>query len=60
MGKVLRISLELNFTTNTLGCYGLITDIHHFDGSFKSNYKSVICVLGDVQLRNVQIFQIYW
>jgi len=24
MGKILRISLKLNFTTNTLGCYGLI------------------------------------
>jgi len=24
MGKVLLISLKLNFTANTLGCYGLI------------------------------------
>jgi len=24
MGKVLSISLKLNFTPNTLGCYGLI------------------------------------
>jgi len=24
MGKILRISLKLNFTPNTLGCYGLI------------------------------------
>jgi len=23
MGKILRISLKLNFTPNTLGCYGL-------------------------------------
>jgi len=23
MGKILRISLKLNFTSNTLGCYGL-------------------------------------
>jgi len=26
MGKVLRISLKLNFTPNTLGCYGLNHD----------------------------------
>ena len=25
MGKILRISFKLNFTQNTLGCYGLIT-----------------------------------
>jgi len=24
MGKIIRISLELNFTPNTLGCYGLM------------------------------------
>jgi len=24
MGKILQISLELNFTTNTFGCYALL------------------------------------
>jgi len=26
LGKILRISLKLNFTPNTLGCYGLMND----------------------------------
>jgi len=27
MGKPLGIPLKLNFTPNTLGCYGLMTDV---------------------------------
>jgi len=27
MGKILGISLKLNFTRNTMGCYGLITSL---------------------------------
>jgi len=28
-GKILSISLRLNFTPNTLGCYGLTTNNNH-------------------------------
>jgi len=34
MGKIFRIPLKLNFTPNTLGCYGLIQDISCLLGPF--------------------------
>ena len=30
MGKILRYSIQLNFTQNTLGCYGLNRNSTHF------------------------------
>jgi len=34
MGKIVLISLKLNFTPNTLGCYGLILFLRTYSSSF--------------------------